>query len=337
MVLHYTGGELAAKDWELLSVPMEEDQGETVTALTAQYYAGRGQLPRQILLPIEVEGREELAQMLTESAGHRVEVLVPQRGGKVELVHLAQENAEEEVRRATTAEERRSKLTEALGNLLGLEQAPHRIEAFDISNTGNADIVAAMTVHVDGRPLKRDYRHFKLKGLSHADDYASMRQVVERRFRRYLDEDERFASLPDLLLMDGGAGQVAMAEEAMAELGLRVPVFGMVKDNRHRTRALVDSSGRELGLQQNQGLFAMVGRIQEETHRCAIEFHRKQQQGHMRGSALDDIPGIGPAKKAALLKTFKSIKAIRAATEEQLAQVVGRKVALAVKEKLTGE
>ncbi len=337
VVLHYTGGELAAKDWELLSVPMEEDQGETVTALTAQYYAGRGQLPRQILLPIEVEGREELAQMLTESAGHRVEVLVPQRGGKVELVHLAQENAEEEVRRATTAEERRSKLTEALGNLLGLEQAPHRIEAFDISNTGNADIVAAMTVHVDGRPLKRDYRHFKLKGLSHADDYASMRQVVERRFRRYLDEDERFASLPDLLLMDGGAGQVAMAEEAMAELGLRVPVFGMVKDNRHRTRALVDSSGRELGLQQNQGLFAMVGRIQEETHRCAIEFHRKQQQGHMRGSALDDIPGIGPAKKAALLKTFKSIKAIRAATEEQLAQVVGRKVALAVKEKLTGE
>ena len=240
---------------------------------------------------------------------------------------MACENAQEEVLRATTAEERRSRLTEALGGLLGLEAPPHRIEAFDISNTGSADIVASMTVHIDGKPLKRDYRLFILKDMAHADDYASMRQVVERRFRRYLDRDEKFSTLPDLLLMDGGAGQVAAAAEALAELDIRVPVFGMVKDDRHRTRALVAGDGREIGVQQNQAVFAMVGRIQEETHRAAIEFHRKRQQGHMKGSALDEIPGVGPKKKAALLKTFKSVKAIKAASAEELAAVVGRKTA----------
>ena len=327
VVLHYMRGELAAKDWELLSVPLEEDEPETVATLTAQYYTVRGHLPRQILLPVDFEGREDLARMLAENAGRKVELLVPQRGEKAELTRMACENAQEEVIRATTAEERRSKLTEALGNLLGLENPPHRIEAFDISNTGSADIVASMTVHIDGRPLKRDYRLFKLKDMAHADDYASMKQVVERRFRRYLDGDEKFADLPDLLLMDGGAGQVTMAEEAMTELDIHVPVFGMVKDDRHRTRALVAGDGREIGIQQNQAIFAMVGRIQEETHRTAIEFHRKQQQGHMKGSALDGIPGVGPKKKAALLKAFKSVKAIKAASAEELAAVVGQKTA----------
>ena len=334
VVLHYLRGELAAKDWELLPPPLEEDEGETVTALTAQYYGPRGRLPRQILLPNCVEDTEELSQMFTQQAGHKVEVLTPQRGAKAELTGMAAENAREEVLRATTAEERQSKLTEALGNLLGMDHPPHRIEAFDISNQGSDDIVASMTVHIDGRPLKRDYRLFKLKDMAHADDYASMRQVVERRFRRYLDGDERFGEMPDLLLMDGGAGQVACAEQAMEELGISVPVFGMVKDNRHRTRALVAGDGREIGIQQNQALFAMVGRIQEETHRTAITFHRKQQEGHMKGSALDHISGIGPAKKAALLKAFRSIKAIKAAGEDELAAVVGKKAAAAVKEKL---
>ena len=233
--------------------------------------------------------------------------------------------------RATTAEERRSKLTEALGALLGMKGQPHRIEAFDISNTGSSDIVASMTVHIDGRPLKRDYRHFKLKDMSHADDYASMEQVVERRFRRYLDGDEKFADRPDLLLMDGGAGQVRVAEEVLARLGLGdIPVYGMVKDNRHRTRALVAGDGREIGIQANQALFSMVGRIQEETHRFAIEFHRQQQAGHLKGSALDEIAGVGPSRKAQLLKAFKSVKAVKAATLEELAAVVPKNTAQAV-------
>ena len=330
MVLHYIGGELAAKDWELLAVPMEDEQA-TVSTLAAQYYGARSRLPRQILLPCDIDEQVELARMLTEAVGRKVEVLTPQRGAKMELVRLANENAAEEVLRATTAEERRSRLTEALGALLGLDGPPHRIEAFDISNTGSSDIVASMTVHIDGRPLKRDYRHFKLKDMPHADDYASMEQVVERRFRRYLDGDEKFSARPDLLLMDGGAGQVKAAEEALARLGLgSIPVYGMVKDNRHRTRALVAGDGREIGIQANQALFAMVGRIQEETHRFAIEFHRQQQAGHLKGSALDSIPGVGPARKAQLLKAFKSVKAVRAATVEELSAVVPQNTAQAV-------
>ncbi len=330
VVLHYIDGELAAKDWELLGVPMEDEQ-TTVSTLAAQYYGGRGQLPRQILLPCDIDEQVELARMLTEAVGRKVEVLTPQRGAKMELVKLANENAAEEVLRATSVEERRSKLTEALGVMLGLEEPPHRIEAFDISNTGSSDIVASMTVHIDGRPLKRDYRHFKLKDMPHADDYASMEQVVERRFRRYLDGDEKFSAKPDLLLMDGGAGQVRAAQEAMSRLGVGdVPVYGMVKDNRHRTRALVAWDGREIGIQANQALFAMVGRIQEETHRFAIEFHRQQQSGHLKGSALDNIPGVGPARKSQLLKAFKSVKAVKAATLEELAAVVPKNTAQAV-------
>ena len=332
VVLHYMDGELAAKDWELLSVPMEEDERETVAALAAQYYGGRGTLPRQILLPCDIDEQVELARMLSEAVGRKVEVLTPQRGAKMDLVRLANENAKEEVERATTAEERRSKLTELLGSLLGLEQPPRRIEAFDISNTGSSDIVASMTVHVDGKPLKRDYRHFKLKDMVHADDYASMKQVVDRRFRRWLDGDEKFGDLPDLLLIDGGAGQVKAAETAMEELNIRVPAFGMVKDDRHRTRALMAGDGREIGIQQNQSLFAMIGRIQEETHRFAIEFHRLQQTARVKKSALDGIEGVGPARKKELLKHFKSIRAIREASEEALAAVVPKNAAKAVYE-----
>ena len=253
------------------------------------------------------------------------------------MLFRSNENAREETLRATTAEERRSKLTQILGALLGLEQPPHLIEAFDISNTGSSDIVASMTVHLDGRPLKRDYRHFKLKGLAHADDYASMRQVVRRRFQRYLDGDEKFGQLPDLLLIDGGAGQVRAALAAMEEAGIRLPVYGMVKDNRHRTRALESADGREIGLAQNQALFAMVGRIQEETHRFAIEFHRQQQAGRLRGSALDEVPGVGPTRKAALLKHFKSVRAVGRATVEELAQVVPKRAAQAVYDHFHGK
>lgn len=330
VVLHYIDGELAAKDWELLTAPLDEGKIETVTTLTAQYYSGRGSLPRQILLPCDIEEQAELARMLTEAVGRKVEVLTPQRGAKMELVRLANENAAEEVERATTAEERRSKLTELLGALLGMEKPPRRIEAFDISNTGSSDIVASMTVHVDGRPLKRDYRRFKLKDMEHADDYASMKQVVERRLRRYLDGDEKFGALPDLLLIDGGTGQVRAALEAMEELGIHIPAYGMVKDDRHRTRALAAADGREIGIRQNQALFSMIGRIQEETHRFAIEFHRQQQTGHLKGSVLDEIPGVGAARKAALLKQFKSVKRIREATAEELREVVPQNTAQAV-------
>ena len=337
VVLHYLEGTLAERDTELLPTPMEEERSEIVSSFLSQYYAGRGNLPRVILLPCEIEGREALAQMLTEAAGRKVEVLVPQRGDKVRLVELAEKNAANEAERATTKEERIYKKMELMGSLLGLKQTPHRIEAYDISNTGASDIVASMTVFVDGKPLKRDYRRFRLNGLMNPDDYASMDQVLTRRFRRYLDGDEKFGTLPDVILMDGGLGQVGVAMKVLARMGLEVPVFGMVKDNRHRTRALVAPDGREIGIQGYQVIFAMIGSIQEETHRFAITFHRESHAKHAIASSLEQIPGVGEARRKALLKTFKTVKAIKAASYEELCAVVPGKVAQAVYDYFHGE
>lgn len=329
-VLHFLQGDLAGRDSELFPTPVEEDAGEVLSALIKQYYGGRGNLPKGILLPREIEDREELQQMFSQAAGRRVEVLVPQRGHKVELVRMAEQNAADDAERATTKEERQSKLMELLGSLLGLPSTPHRTESYDISNTGSADIVAAQTVFYDGKPLKGEYRYYKLRDMDTPDDYASMEQVLTRRFQRWKDGDEKFSVLPDVLLMDGGLGQVGIAVKVLQEFDLHIPVFGMVKDNRHRTRALVAPDGREIGIQSNPALFALIGRMQEETHRSAIGFHHKQHQKTVKGSELDKIEGIGKQRRAALLKHFKSIKAIRAASVEQLAEVVPRNAAQAV-------
>lgn len=330
VVLHYLEGALAERDTELVSIPVEEEQGTVLSALLKQYYGSRGHLPRQIYLPLDFEDREEVERMFTEAAGHKVSLLVPQRGSKMELIRLANKNAEEETERAISKEERQSQLMLLLGTMLGLETPPSRIEAYDISNTGASDIVGAMTVFVDGKPLKRDYRRFRLKDLAGPDDYASMDQVLTRRFRRYLEHNEKFNLLPDLILMDGGLGQVGVACRVLAQAGLTVPVYGMVKDHRHRTRGLVASDGREIGLQSQPTVFALVGRIQEETHRFAIEYHRFSHAKHSVASALEEIPGVGEARRQALLKRFKSVKAIREADCEALSQVVPKQVAQAI-------
>ncbi len=324
VVLHFSEGNLVDKDYSLLERPMEEDEGEVLSALVRQYYAGRGRLPRQVLLPRELEDETPLARMLSEACGHRVELLTPQRGAKMDLIRLANKNAVEEVVRATTKAERTSKTLELLGTMLGMKQGPNRIESYDISNQGADDIVASMVVYVGGRPLKRDYRRFKLKDMDGPDDYASMDQVLTRRFQRYLDGDEKFSELPDALFIDGGAEHARVAVAVEEKLGLRIPIFGMVKDDRHRTRALVTPEGAEIGIQRIPAVFALVGQIQEETHRFAIEFHRQQQNQRVKGSELDKIPGIGPKRKAELLKEFKSVKAIKTATLAQLQQAAGK-------------
>ena len=247
-----------------------------------------------------------------------------------DLIRLANQNAAEEVERATTREERQNKLLEALGRMLGLPEAPRRMESYDISNTGADDIVASMVVFENGRPLKRDYRHFKLKDLDGPDDYASMEQVLTRRFQRYLDGDEKFSDKPDLLLIDGGVNHANVAVRVLESLGLRIPIFGMVKDDRHRTRALVTPEGKEIGIQGNQAIFSLIGQIQEETHRFAIEFNRQQRKGRVQGSVLDRIPGVGEKRRSQLLKHFKSVKAIREAPLEELEQVVPKNTAQAV-------
>ncbi|HIZ94575.1 excinuclease ABC subunit UvrC [Flavonifractor sp. An112] len=330
VVLHFVEGELAAKDWDLIDTPMEEETADILSALVRQYYGGRGNLPRQILLPCELEDEVPLMRMLSEDAGRKVELVTPQRGAKMDLIRLANKNAVEEVERWTTREERQSKLMELLGKMLDLEAPPRRIESYDISNQGADDIVASMVVYVNARPLKRDYRHFKLKDMDGPDDYASMEQVLTRRFKRYLEGDEKFADKPDLLLIDGGANHANVAVKVLETLGLSIPIFGMVKDDRHRTRALVTPEGREIGIQGNQAIFSLIGQIQEETHRFAIEFHRQQQNQRVRASVLDQIPGVGEKRRSDLLKHFKSIKKIKEATQAQLAEVVPKNAAQAV-------
>ena len=330
VVLHYVDGELAAKDMDLMETPMEEEEGEILSSLIKQYYGGRSRLPKHILLPCELPDQVPVTRMLSEQVGYRVELLTPQRGAKMDLIKLANQNAVEEVERATTREERQNKLLEALGHMLGLDHPPRRMESYDISNTGADDMVASMVVYVDGRPLKRDYRHFKIKDLQGPNDYASMEQVLTRRFKRYLDGDEKFDQKPDLLLIDGGEQHVNVAAQVLERMGLDIPAFGMVKDDRHRTRALVHPDGREIGIQLVPAVFALIGQIQEETHRFAIEFNRQQRKGRIQGSVLDQIPGVGEKRKQQLLKYFKSMKAIKSASLEQLQEAVPKNTAQAV-------
>ena len=227
-----------------------------------------------------------------------------------------------------------SKVLELLAKTLGLPEAPERIEAYDISNTGSDEMVGAMTVFVRARPLKRDWRQFRIKTLDSPDDYHSMREVLERRIAHSLADDGKFPPFPQLMLMDGGQVHAAMAKETLAEHGLDIPVFGMVKDDRHRTRALVSPDGSEIGLESNQALFSLVGRIQEETHKSAIGYHRKRRDAV--GSSLDKINGIGEKRRNDLLKHFGSLKAIREASVDELSSVVPKNAALAVFEHFHG-
>ena len=330
VVLHYVQGELAAKDFDLLETPVEEEEGAVLSSLVREYYVGRSRLPRQILLPCELPDQVPLTRLLSEQVGRKVELVTPQRGAKMDLIRLANQNAREEVERATTREERQNKLLQLLGRMLGLEQPPGRMESYDISNQGSSDIVASMVVYVDGRPLKRDYRRFKLKDMTSPDDYASMEQVLTRRFQRYLEGDEKFSDRPDLLLIDGGLEHVRVARRVLEAMGLDIPAFGMVKDDRHRTRALVHPDGREIGIQAVPAVFALIGQIQEETHRFAIEYHRQLQSGRVKTSVLDKIPGVGEKRREQMLKHFKTIKAIREASLEQLRAAVPQNTAQAV-------
>lgn len=328
-VLHFQEGELAGRDLEVFPTAGETAE-EILSAFLVQFYLPRGLLPRQILLPEPLEGAVEIGRLLSRQAGRKVELVTPQRGAKADLIRMARENARAECERLTTRAERTAKVLDLLAETLDLPQPPRRIEAYDISNTGASDIVAAMTVFEEGKPRRSAYRYFKLRDLTGPDDYASMDQVITRRFRREAAEDRDFAAAPDLLLIDGGAQHALVAQQAMERLGGTVPVFGMVKDDRHRTRALVTPDGREIGIQAAPALFAFVGQIQEETHRAAVGFHHKRHSKSALGSTLEQIPGIGESRRKKLLKTFGSIKAIRQAELAQLEVVLPKPAAQAV-------
>jgi len=326
-ILHYINGVLLDKDVEIIDPSVEGSSAEIIDAFVTQNYAGRSALPRYILLPEEIENAESLALMLSENAERRVEISVPKRGKKLELIRLAEKNAREEAERITTRSDRNERNLRLLQNALGMDNTPHRIEAYDISNLSGSDIVASMTVFEGGVPLKKDYRRFKVRTTSGQDDYGSMREVLGRRFSRLIEGDEKFSEAPDLLLIDGGEVHAKTAAEMLEAFGLQIPVFGMVKDGRHRTRALVSPDGSEIGITSIPQLFAMIGRIQEETHRFAIEYNRSLRKKRLQGSELDKIEGVGPARRNALLRQFKSIKNIKNAEVSELAAVVPRSTA----------
>ena len=326
-VLHFSGGNLLDKDYEVISKP--DDKQEAVSSLMKQYYISRGLAPKLVLLPFALDDGELFSQLMEERFGRKSKLRVPQRGDNVRLVELANKNAQEEAERLTGKEERMNAVLALLGKMLQMEP-PLRIESFDISNISGTDIVASMVVFQDGKPKKSDYKRFKLDGLQNQDDYASMHQVVKRRFSHYRDADKGFAEAPDLLLIDGGVAHACKAVEALRELELNFPVFGMVKDDRHRTRALVTPQGQEIRIDNNQSVFSLIGNIQEETHRFAITYHRQLRSKRLRYSQLDSIPGIGPKRKQELLKQFKSLTAIGQATLPELERLLPKDAAAAV-------
>ena len=326
-VLHFSGGNLLDKDYEVF--PLPDDRAAAVSSLLKQYYLSRGFAPKIVLLPFEIEDSALFADLLDQTYGRKSRIRIPQRGDNVRLVELAVKNAYEEAERVTGKEEKISGTLTLLGKMLAMDP-PARIESFDISNISGTDIVASMVVFKDGKPAKSHYKKFKLEGMAGQDDYGSMRQILLRRFSHYKAGNTGFEEKPDLLLIDGGITHACVAVEALRQLELDFPVFGMVKDDRHRTRALVTPQGQEIRIDSNQAVFSLVGNIQEETHRFAITYHRNLRSKRLRYSELDTIDGIGPKRKQELLKHFKSLAGIRQASLLELERLLPKDAAMAV-------
>ena len=326
-VLHFSGGNLLDKDYEVF--PLPDDVDSAISSLVKQYYLSRGCAPKRILLPREVEDAPLFARLLEEKYAIRTKLLVPQRGDNVRLVELACKNALEEAKRLTDREERVAGSLVLLGKALSMPP-PERIESYDISNISGTDIVASMVVFQDGKPAKSQYKKFKLENMDGQDDYGAMRQVLTRRLTHMKAGDTGFETIPSLLLIDGGVQHACVAVEVLQELELEIPVFGMVKDDRHRTRALVTPEGQEIRIDHQPAVFSLIGNIQEETHRFAITYHRQLRSKRLRYSELDEIPGIGPKRKQDLLRTFRSLTAIRQAALLELERILPRDAAMAV-------
>ena len=330
VVLHYVGGNLLDKDYEIL--PSAEPDAEAVGALVKQYYLTRGAVPGIVLLPVEMEDAPLFAELLQQQLGRKVRLRRPQRGDGAHLLELAAANARQELERITDKAERAQGLLQQLQQMLGLPEPPQRIESYDISHLDGTDIVASMVVFTGAKPSPRDYRRFQLRDMPDQNDIGSMRQIIHRRFTHYLAQDKGFEAKPDLLLIDGGDVHAAAVCDELAQLGLQFPVYGMVKDDRHRTRALLSPQGEQIGIAAVPALFALIGQIQEQTHNYAIGYHRKLRSRRLQRSKLDEIPGVGDKRKQALLRRFGTLGAIRAASVAELAEVVPTPVATQIYE-----
>lgn len=300
---------------------------EIVTEFLLSYYMQAEAAPAEVFLDRELPDRALLEQLLWEHRGKKIQFTVPQRGESRKLCQMAQNNAAQELARDTNRTGREIAALTELGRLLGLSHPPDYIEAFDISNIGGSTIVGGMTVFRRGRPEKRLYKKFTIRDMAAPDDYAAMEQMLTRRLTHYKEAAENgkkdgFETLPDLWLIDGGAGQVAAAKKAAAQFGVEIPIFGMVKDDRHRTRA-IRAENEEIAIRSSQSVFRLITAIQDETHRYAISFSRKKHRKTGFASVLTGVPGIGEQRAAKLLKHFKSMAAVKAADEEALAAAPG--------------
>ena len=328
--LSYRGGVLVDRSRVLLDGLDEGDAADTLDDYLQQYYTPLNWAPKTVCLSHDIDDRQAMEDYLSQLRGSKCTVQLPQRGEKRREVQLALDNAALELAEAEDAEQRTGRTMQLLQEMLGLSDLPLRMEAYDISNTAGTDPVASMTVFHNGKPLKSAYKKFKIKTAVGGDDYGAMAEVLGRRLDRALAGDEGFLPLPDLFLIDGGQGQAAVVLEQLEQRGLHIPLYGMVKDDHHRTRALVNAVGQEFGIAATPAVFALIGRIQEETHRFAIEFHRSLRSKGMKKSSLEGIPGIGPAREKALLKHFGTVRAIKNATVEELSIVLPESAAQAV-------
>lgn len=322
-------GKLIGREHFHLVVAPQETRGQIMSSFIKQYYAGTPFIPRELMLQEEMEDEGVMAEWLTAKRGQKVHIRVPKKGQKEKLVDLAARNAQlvldQDKEKIKREEERTRGAVREIEQWLGLEGI-HRMEAFDISNTSGYESVGSMIVYEDGKPKRSDYRRFKIKSVIGPDDYASMNEVLMRRFEHGLTELREegkgvdigsFTRFPDLIMMDGGRGQVNACLAVLERLKLNIPVCGMVKDDNHRTRGLYFNN-IEIPIDKSSEGFRLITRVQDEAHRFAIEFHRSLRSKQQVHSILDDIPGIGPARRRALMKTFKDIDKIRNATVEEL-------------------
>lgn len=293
-----------------------------------QYYSMRDYIPKLIYVDMELEDAENLTEYLKMQSGHAVTITCPKRGGAVKLVELSKSNASEYLSIKVGRTGREIVALDELAKALGLSKPPRLIECYDISNLGSTNVVAGMVVFENGRPNKKLYRKFSIKNVMGQNDYACMQEVVTRRFKHYLEGDESFSFKPDLIFLDGGTGHVNAVAPVLAQLGIDIPMYGLVKDSRHRTRA-VATSGGEISLSQKSAGFHLITAIQDEVHRFAITFQRSKRSKTSYGLRLTEVKGIGSAKAKLLLKKYKTKEALKKATTEELAETAKVNIDLA--------
>lgn len=322
-VLRFSNGRLFDSEHFFFDDPGDKE-GMRSDFITS-YYSMRDNIPKRVTVDGEVADRELLEQWLSEKKGKKVTVFVPARGEQLEIVNMCRKNAEEKLAIKKGRTGREIAVLDELKDLLGLKKTPEYIESYDISHTAGQDSVAGMIVFKGGKPYRKAYKHFSIKSFDGNDDYRAMNEVLTRRFSEYeksKDSTEGFGKLPDLILLDGGIGQVHAVEPVLREFGLKIPLFGMVKDNRHRTRA-ISGDGGEIAINSKRQVFTLVSEIQNEVHRFSVAYHHQKHAKRGLSLSLTEIEGVGEKRASALLKYFKTITAIKNAEVDELSKAPG--------------